>query len=202
MKDILDTETARINHTFNEDYFFGAVYTDYDKFYEWEKYAIDLTDRYTFNSFLDVGCGCGNLVKKIKAIVNRGSRTDHDIQGVDASDFAVSRANVPFVKLADCRALPFTDKQFDLVYILTTFSYLPSLADIKLAMQEAYRVSNRTIVFDDVYSVPSKDSYEYGPRREIVYFQDQWLSYWKEMLGANDSAEIRGYEIVINKNGS
>lgn len=202
MKGVLDAETVRINRTFNKDYFFGAVYTDYDKFYEWEKYATDLTNRYAFNSFLDVGCGCGNLVKEIKAIINRGSRVDHDIQGVDASAFAVSRANVPYVRLADCRDLPFADKQFDLVYILTTFSYLPSLAGIRLAMREAYRVSNRTIVFDDVYSVPSKDSYEYDPHREIVYFQDQWLSYWKEMLDVDDSAEIRDYEIVINKNGS
>jgi len=202
MNGIPDTEIARINRTFNKEYFYGEVYEDYDKFYDWGKYATELMDRYNFTSFLDVGCGCGNLVREIKSKIERGSRVDHDMQGVDASGFAVSKANVPYVQLGDCRDLPFTDKQFDMVYILTTFSYLPSLADIKLAIREAYRVSNRLIVFDDVYAVPSKDSYEYDPQRHIVYFQDQWLSYWKEVIGVKDCAEIRDYEIVISKNGS
>lgn len=200
MNDNINTEFINITHTFNKDYFFGVVYKDYDKFYDWQKYAKELMERYPFDSFLDVGCGCGNLAKEIKTVVERQSKKEHDIQGVDASAFAVKRANVPFVKLADCRDLPFEDNRFDLVYVLTTFSYLPSLADIKLAIRESYRVAKRLVVFDDVFSVPDKDSYEYDPRRQIVYFQEQWLQYWKEVLQGKDRAAIRDYEIVIKKN--
>ena len=199
---VLETERSRISETFDQGYFFGSVYTDYDKFYNWKKYASDFISRYDFDSLLDVGCGCGNLVKEIKSIVDSTEQKEHDIQGVDASAFAVERANVPFVQLADCRELPFADKRFDLVYVLTTFSYLQSLDDIKQAIREAYRVSSRLIVFDDVYSAPHKDSYEYDPQREIIYFQEQWLAYWREALSAKDGAEIRDYEIVINKHVS
>lgn len=202
MNSVIEKEIADISRTFNKDYFFGAVYGDYDSFYDWEKYTAELMESYTFTSFLDVGCGCGNLVKRIKSVVDFQSFGDRDIRGVDASTFAVSRANVPYVQLGDCRDLPFADKQFDFVYVLTTFSYLPSLADIKLAIREAYRVSSRMIVFDDVYSVPGKDDYAYDPHRQIVYFQEQWASYWKEFSRADDKVEIRDDEIVIEKNGS
>lgn len=200
MEKVADAEITRITKTFGEDYFFGSVYTDYDKFYDWKKYTVDLMNRYKFSSFLDVGCGCGNLVKEIRSIIGQGFKAKCDVQGIDASAFAVKKAKTSFVKLADCRDLPFIDRRFDLVYVLTTFSYLPSLADIRKAIREAYRVSSRLVVFDDVYSVPSKDSYEYDPFRQIVYFQDQWLDYWREALGPGDRAEIKGYEIVVTKN--
>ncbi len=195
----IDKKTTRPTDIFDKEYFFGSVYTDYDKFYNWENYALELIGRYSFASFLDVGCGCGNLVKEIKLKLDNASSGSHDIQGIDSSQYAVSRANSPFIKLADCRALPFADCRFEMVYVLTTFSYLPSLDGIKQAISEAYRVSSHLIVFDDVYSVPDKDSIEYDPYRQIVYFQEQWLSYWQEVLGERDRAEINDYEIVVRK---
>lgn len=199
MQSIANLDIERITNTFNKKYFFGSVYIDYDEFYNWKKFAADLMNRHPFNSFLDIGCGCGNLVKEIKLIVGQESPANHNIQGIDASTYAVSRANVPFVRHADCRQLPFADSQFDLVYILTTFSYLPRLSDIQQAMREAHRVASYRIIFDDVYSPPRRNSYAYDPQRQIVYSQEQWLAHWQAVLGPEDSAEMCSGEIIINK---
>ena len=180
---------------FDKNYYFGSVYPNYDEFLDWEKITKDLIKRFKFNSFLDIGCGCGNLVKEIK----KQKKENTDIYGIDMSDFAVKRANVSFVVLADCRSLPFKDSCFDMVHILGTFSYLSTLKEIKQAIKEAYRVSKKIILFDDVYIEPDKKSDDYDPYRKQVFSLEEWLSLWKEILEKNDIIEILKDEIIIKK---
>ena len=179
---------------FGKNYYFGGIYSNYDEFLNWEKVARDLIKRFKFNSFLDIGCGCGNLVKEIKK-----QKENFDVYGVDISDFAVKKANTPFVILADCKNLPFENSRFDMVHILGTFSYFSTLSEIKQAIKEAYRVSKKIILFDDVYTVPNKKSDDYDPYRKQVFSQEEWLSFWKEIVEKNDIIETHKDEIIIKE---
>jgi len=183
---------------FNKNYYFGNIYSNYDEFLDWEKVAKDLIKSFKFNSFLDIGCGCGNLVKEIK----KQKQSNSNIRGVDISQFAVKKANSPFITLADCRDLPLEDNCFDLVHILGTFSYLSTLQEIKQALQEAYRVTKKTILFDDVYTKPDKKSDDYDPYRQQVFSQKRWLGFWKEIINKNDTIETFKDEIIIKKHAT
>lgn len=179
---------------FNENYYFGGVYSNYDEFLDWEKIAKDLIKDFEFGSFLDIGCGCGNLVKEM-----RKQKPDINAWGIDISEFAVKKANVDFIILADCKNLPFEDNRFDMVYILGTFSYLSKTSDIKKAIQEAYRVAKKIIIFDDVYTEPDKKSDDYDPYRKLIFSQEKWLSLLKSTIKESDKIEIRKDEIIIKK---
>lgn len=189
------TKKPVLQNKFDKNYYFGSIYSNYDEFLDWEKVTRDLIKRFKFNSFLDIGCGCGNLVKEIKKQKQRSA----DVYGIDMSDFAVRRANVSFVILADCQSLPFEDSRFDMVHILGTFSYLSTLKEIKQSIKEAYRVSKKIILFDDVYIEPDKKSDDYDPYRKQVFSLEEWLSFWKEIIEKNDIMETLKDEIIIKK---
>ncbi len=180
---------------FDKNYYFGNIYSNYDEFLNWEEVTKDLIKRFKFNSFLDIGCGCGNLVKEIK----KQKGESFDVHGVDISDFAVKKAGSSFIILADCKTLPFKDSRFDMVHILGTFSYLSTLKKIKQAIKEAYRVSKKIILFDDVYIDPDKKSDDYDPYRKQVFSQEEWLSFWKEIVEKNDIIKMHKDEIIISK---
>ncbi|MBU4369700.1 methyltransferase domain-containing protein [Patescibacteria group bacterium] len=173
---------------FNKNYYFGNIYSNYDEFLNWKEVAKDLIKRFKFNSFLDIGCGCGNLVKEIKKQKGKSA----DVYGIDASDFAVKKANISFVILADCQNLPFKDNYFDVVFILTTYSYLYSISDVRQAIREAYRVSRRIIIFEDVYDIPDKTSDNYDSCRQQFFSRKQWASFWKTFT-KSDRIEICKY---------
>lgn len=187
---------------FNKDYYFGGVYKNYDTFLNYQKLARDLIKQYSFDSFLDIGCGCGNLVKEIKKQLAKLSKKPCDVQGIDISDFAVKKAGVSFVNLADCRKLPFADLRFDLVYILGTLAYLKSAKEVLKAMKEIYRVSRRHAIFEDVYNVPDKSSDDYDPYRTLFLTGAQWRKLWFKVLKKGDKIEFNKEEIVITKNSS
>lgn len=187
------------NNPFDKNYYFGKVYKDYDEFLDWPERAEDLLARFSCKSFLDVGCGCGNLVREIKQKAERKYQKSCDVQGIDFSEYAVNKANLPYVQLASCQQLPFSDQRFDTVYILTTLSYLPDDAEIKQAMQEAYRVAKGVIIFDDVYTVPEIGTDDYDPFRKHVFSQKEWMEKWQQLLADGDKIEVKGDEIIIKK---
>lgn len=184
---------------FDKNYFYNGVYKNYDDFLDWAEMAEDLIDRFPSKSFLDIGCGCGNLVKEIKRKADKKNISDCDVMGIDISNYAVNKARAGNIKQANCQSLPFSDKRFETVYILTTFSYLPDEADIQQAMTEAYRVAEKVIVFDDVYTVPEINTDDYDPFRQQVFSQAEWVSKWREILTSSDTINIAGDEIIIRK---
>jgi len=187
---------------FNRNYYFGKVYKDYDTFLDFGKLAKGLIERYKFMSFLDIGCGCGNLVKEIKRQLEEKCGRPCDVQGIDFSRFAVRRAAVPFVRLADCTRLPFDKGRFDLVYVLGTFSYLKTRKRIIEGMREAYRVAKLEIVFEDVYTLPDTLSDDYDPYREHILDQKQWMELWEEIAANDDVFRLDSEEVIIRKNES
>ena len=181
------------NH-FDKNYYFGGVYSNYDDFLNWERVVRDLIKNFKFGSFLDIGCGCGNLVKEM-----RNQKPEVNAWGIDISEFAIKRANADFIVMADCRKLPFEDNRFDMVHILGTFSYLSNLSDIKRAIKEACRVAKKIILFDDVYLKPNKKSEDYDSYRKQVFSQEKWISLWREMVGENNTIKTHKDEIIIKK---
>ena len=185
---------------FDRSYYFGRVYDDYDEFLDWEKITKDLIKRYRFKSFLDIGCGCGNLVKEVKKELENKYKGTRDVQGIDFSEFAVSKARAPFIVLADCaKKLPFSDERFDFVHILGTFSYLKTIKDVNFAMNEALRISNKYVLFDDVYDIVDKSHDDYDPYRVRILDQHQWRNLWKKVLNRKGKINLRKEEIVIIK---
>jgi len=188
------SEKLTLQSKFDKNYYFGGIYSNYDEFLDWEKIAKDLIKRFKFDSFLDIGCGCGNLIKEIKK-----QKPDVDAYGIDISEFAIKKANADFIFLADCKNLSFKTNRFDAVHILGTFSYLSTLEEIKQAMTEAYRVSKKFILFDDVYIKPDKESDDYDPYRQHVFSLKEWLSFWREIVEKDDIIETFKDEIIISK---
>ncbi len=186
-------------NTFDKNYYFGGVYEDYNVFNDYPEMAADLISRFPTKSFLDIGCGCGNLVRELKQQAERKFQQVCDVQGIDASEFAVKIAGAPYVKHAACQRLPFADQRFETVYILTTFSYLPTMSEIHQAMMEAYRVAKIVIVFEDVYTVPEVNTDDYDPLRRYVFSQEEWVLKWRGILTSRDTINTEGDEIIIRK---
>ncbi len=192
---------ATTKKSFDKKYYFGGVYEDYDKFMNYKKIAHGLLRQYKFQSFLDIGCGCGNLAKELKKILEQKYKKKLDIYGLDFSAFAVKNAQSPFIKCVDCtKKLPFKNKQFDLVYIYTTYSYLKTIEDIKKAMKEAYRVAKKTIVFDDVFSKKAAlDKDNYDPYRLRYMNKGEWLKLWQTVMRRGDKYRFTKHKIIITK---
>ncbi|MBN1682116.1 class I SAM-dependent methyltransferase [Candidatus Bathyarchaeota archaeon] len=188
------------NH-FNKDYYFGQVYDNYDTYQNWEKIAKKIINNYEFDSFLDIGCGLGNLVKEVKKQLEVKKEKNLRVFGVDISNFAVKKANVDFILRANCTHLPFKDGNFDLVYILTTFSYIKKEEDLARAVREVWRVAKKLIIFEDVYSWPSERSDDWDPYRVRVMNQREWEKYWKKTLGKNILLRSNQEEMIIYKKG-
>lgn len=185
---------------FNKKYFFGGAYENYDQFMDYKKIAWGLINRYQFQSFLDVGCGCGNLAKEIKKILEKKYQKKIAVYGLDFSRFAVKQANVPFIKLHDCtKPFPFK-KKFDLVYVYTTLSYLDNIDDIKQAMRNIYNASRKLIVFDDVYTKKqAQDPDNYDPVRKKYFSKKDWGKLWSEVIKKGDKMATTKFKIIITK---
>jgi ubiquinone/menaquinone biosynthesis C-methylase UbiE len=150
---------------------------------------------------LDVGCGCGNLVKALKLELEKKYKKPCRVFGLDYSRFAVKKANVPFVKLADCsKKIPFKPKQFDLVYVYTTLSYLPDLASVKKAIKNIHRVAKKIIIFDDVYTKKmSLHNNNYDPCRVRILSKSEWIKLWRAAMKKGEGIKISGDKIIITK---
>lgn len=81
--------------------------------------------------YLDIGTGCGFLVKTLR---DKGC----EAYGVEISEYAVDNSHGN-VLLGDVRNLPFKDNSFDVVYSQGLWEYIPE-SDISMAWAECVRV--------------------------------------------------------------
>ncbi|MGC8786948.1 MAG: methyltransferase domain-containing protein [Anaerolineae bacterium] len=106
---------------------------------------LDLIQRYTGlegKCILDVGCGLGTYMKKLRAFSN-------DVYGVDIDPEKVAQAQeqLEHVYLAPAEELPFPEEYFDVVLL---HEVLEHVTDDRQAVQEAYRVAKpggRLVIF-------------------------------------------------------
>ena len=92
------------------------------------------------SSVLDVGCAKGYMLHDFKQLMPKLT-----IAGIDISEYAIEHAIEPvkpFLRIANAKELPYTDKSFDLVISITTVHNLP-LEECKQALREIMRVSRK-----------------------------------------------------------
>lgn len=99
-------------------------------------YCADLAQqlilRYGLVRFLDVGSGCGYLVKCLQAL-------GAEAQGIEISDYALANRCTPSLVRGDIRNIPFAADSFDVVHSQGVWGYFPE-ADIPKAVTECRRV--------------------------------------------------------------
>lgn len=88
---------------------------------------------------MDLGCGSGELTKKI-------SDLGYQITAVDVVD----KVKVSGIKvtLYDGEKLPFGDKEFDQVLLITVLHHVPGYLEL---LKEVARVSREMIIVEDIY---------------------------------------------------
>ncbi len=118
--------------TFDKQYFddiWGTVHRhDYC-----EDLANRLIAKYNPRSVLDIGTGCGELVRVLR-------EKDIDAWGLEVSEYAVENSH-GFVRQGDVRDIPY-GKQFDLVFSQGLWCHIPE-KDIDLAWAECQRVGKQ-----------------------------------------------------------
>lgn len=93
---------------------------------------------------LDLGCGYGRLASRILKNFSKAQ-----VIGMDISQTYVDLYNQNLkprgrAYKGDIRKLPFRDNEFDLVYIVTTFMYLPSNKDQVKSLKEISRILKKS----------------------------------------------------------
>ncbi len=138
------------------------------------------------SSILDVGCAKGFLLHDFKEMI-----PGIKVQGIDISSYAISNAIETvrsFVKVANAKALPFTDKSFDLVISINTIHNL-DLEDCKQALREIDRVSrNHAFITVDAYRTEEekKRMEIWNLTAKTIFSVDDWVKLFKTVGYAGD----------------
>lgn len=116
--------------TFDKQYF-DDIWGDVHRHDYCESLADQLISKHGKGRYLDIGTGCGYLVKVLR---DRGC----EAYGVDVSEYAVDNSHGN-VLLGDVRNLPFKDNSFDVIFSQGLWEYIPEV-DISKAYKECLRV--------------------------------------------------------------
>ena len=100
---------------------------------------VNIIKSYNPNRVLDVGCGIGFLVRKLRSLGIEACGTDF---AEDLKKFYWGDA--PYFLLADAKHQPFLDKEFDLVISTDFFEHIPE-QDIDEIITEMQRVGKKVI---------------------------------------------------------
>lgn len=162
----------------------------------WKSVAEDMIKKYGLTNdskILDVGCGKAFLLYELKQLLPGA-----EIVGIDSSQYALENAKE---EIKDClflhRAedvLPFGDKQFDLVYSITTLHNL-KVYDLKTAVSEVERVGKNGYIMVEAY----RNSAElfnlecWALTCESFFRPDEWIWLYKE-FGYNGDYEFIYFE--------
>ncbi len=109
-------------------------------------------------NILDVGCGRGFLLKKLKAVAEDGTQ----LYGLDISPklVEIAKSNVPDAQIVvgDAEALPYENGMFDTIFMTEALEHM---LDFKKALSEIARVLKPGGTF--IVTVPNRDwaSYEF-----------------------------------------
>lgn len=90
---------------------------------------------------LDVGCGTGRLVKALRSFGIDAYGIDFSQDAIDLADDSVKS----FLKVGSISNLPYKDNEFDAVVSFDVLEHMER-ADIRKAVNEAIRVSRKTIL--------------------------------------------------------
>jgi ubiquinone/menaquinone biosynthesis C-methylase UbiE len=162
----------------------------------WKSVAEDMIKKYGLannSKILDIGCGKAFLLYELKQLLPGA-----EIVGIDSSQYALENAkeeikNCLFLHRAE-DVLPFGDKQFDLVYSITTLHNL-KVYDLKTAVSEVERVGKNGYIMVEAYRNSSElfNLECWALTCESFFRPDEWIWLYKE-FGYNGDYEFIYFE--------
>lgn len=167
---------------FNEEYYnniWGTVHR--------HDYCEDLADwlisKYGKPRILDVGTGCGMLVKRLR---ERGC----DAWGLEISDYAVANSCCrDHVRLGTVLDIPFASDRFDVVYSQGLWEYIKE-EDIKRAWDECKRVGKYQ---EHNYDTSEEDNFP-EHQKITVKSREWWMDrFYPKILVACPNHEMKEY---------
>jgi SAM-dependent methyltransferase len=133
------------------------------------------------SKILDVGCAKGFMLYDLKKII-----PGVEIAGIDISEYAISNSLEevkPFLKVSDCRQLPFQDKSYDVVISINTIHNL-EINDVKIALKEISRVSKgHSFVTVDAYRNEEEKTrmFQWNLTAKTILSVSEWIELFKEV---------------------
>lgn len=140
----------------------------------YDELARQLVKKYGPVSFLDVGCGCGYLVKKL-------GEKDCKAWGLENSEYALENSCIPdYIVQGSATNMPFKDKEFDVVFSQGLFEYLTD-DEIDKVWLECQRVGKKQYHVIDPYD---------GSTQAEKFVTKQSLDWWKGRLKTEQNCII------------
>lgn len=115
--------------------------------------ANELIGMYGMGKYLELGAGCGILVKALR---DKGC----EAWGIEVSDYALSEKCSDFLIKGDMRDIPFPDNYFDVVHSWAVFGYVDEEGTEK-AIKECKRLGNHQYHTIDLVQSELSPNYSY-----------------------------------------
>lgn len=133
--------------------FEGGNAKKYDKWYETLKgRKVDKLEKALFlklvkpkkgQTLLDIGCGTGHFSFWFHDLGLKVTGIDISRNMLEVAAGKIKNQEIKFIR-GDAQSLPFQDKSFDLVVMITTLEFL---SQPRKALEEAFRVARRKVFF-------------------------------------------------------
>ena len=127
------------------------------------------------SSVLEVGCAVGYVVRELNQI-------GIPAQGVDISPWAFVHRVSPRIFLASAASLPFTDKEFDLLFSHDFLEHIP-LGELPGIFRELERVACRNYHIISCGSLPDD--------RDITHVTMMPISWWARQVPSGFEIELK-----------
>jgi 2-polyprenyl-3-methyl-5-hydroxy-6-metoxy-1,4-benzoquinol methylase len=165
-------------YLYNKGYFRKA-----NKFISNPKRLERLADKimsYNPKTVLDIGCGVGQLVEKLR---ERGV----DARGTDFADaLKLYWKDKPYFQVADAKRQPFADKEFDLVISTDVLEHIYE-EDLPEVVAEMKRVGRVVLAFPAEGKPQSR-------RQALFHVTNQPMSWWHAHLPGIEVFNSRDYQ--------
>jgi SAM-dependent methyltransferase len=182
------TEADRIvARQFGEAFFDGERSHGYGGFYYdprfWTPVVPTFQEHFNLTSnskVLDVGCAKGFMMHDINRAISGIT-----VKGVDISGYAIANGLEemrPHMIAADCKELPFKEKEFDVAISINTIHNLEK-DDCAVALQELERVAHRSFITVDAYrnELEKEKMYAWNLTAKTIMSADDWIDFFKEV---------------------
>ena len=145
--------------------YFDAIWGSVHRHDYCETLADQLIEKYGKCRILDIGTGCGYLVKTLR---DKGC----DAYGLEVSPYAVDNSHGN-VLLGDVRDMPFKDGQFDVIFSQGLWEYIPE-EDVEKAITECRRVGKNQEHNFEYEGCDNPPEHQMLPLKPLDWWQEQW----------------------------
>ncbi len=132
------------------------------------------------SSILDVGCGKGFMLYDFKQAI-----PGLTISGIDISEYAIENSKIEvkdFLRVADCRSLPYEDNSFDYIISINTIHNVNE-EECFTSLKEIERVSKKgSFVTVDAYrnDIEKERMYKWNLTAKTIKSVDDWVNFFNK----------------------